>query len=126
EGADMIFITAGMGGGTGTGAAPVIAEFAKSMDILSVAIVTKPFTFEGPQRMRRANGGVKRLREHVDTMIVILNDKLMETVGPKTPLTEAFVVANGVLAQGIRAISDLVSMPGLINVDFRDVRTIMG
>ncbi len=126
DSADMVFITAGMGGGTGTGAAPVIAEIAKSMGILSVAIVTKPFMFEGPQRMRRATGGIKRLREHVDTMIVILNDKLMETVGPKTPLTEAFQVVNGVLAQGIRAISDLVSMPGLINVDFRDVRTIMG
>ena len=126
EGADMVFITAGMGGGTGTGAAPVIAEFARDMGILSVAIVTKPFTFEGPQRMRRANQGIKNLRSHVDTMIVIMNDKLMETVGPKTPVTEAFMVGNGVLAQGIRAISDLISMPGLINVDFRDVRTIMG
>ncbi len=126
EGADMVFITAGMGGGTGTGAAPVVAEYAKSMDILSVAIVTKPFTFEGPQRMRRAEAGIKTLRDNVDTMIVIMNDKLMDTVGPKTPLTEAFQVSNGVLAQGIRAISDLISMPGLINVDFRDVRTIMG
>ena len=126
EGADMVFITAGMGGGTGTGAGPVIAKFAREMGILSVAIVTKPFTFEGPQRMRRANEGIKRLRENVDTMIIIMNDKLMETVGPKTPVTEAFAVGNGVLAQGIRAISDLISMPGLINVDFRDVRTIMG
>jgi cell division protein FtsZ len=126
EGADMVFITAGMGGGTGTGAAPVIAEYARSMDILCVAIVTKPFTFEGPQRMRRAIQGIKSLKDHVDTIIVIMNDKLMETVGSKTPLTEAFNVVNGVLAQGIRAISDLISMPGLINVDFRDVRTIMG
>ncbi|OPZ07851.1 MAG: Cell division protein FtsZ [candidate division BRC1 bacterium ADurb.BinA292] len=126
EGADMVFITAGMGGGTGTGAAPVVAEYAKEMGILSVAIVTKPFTFEGPQRMRRAEAGIRRLKENVDTMIVIMNDKLMETVGPKTPLTEAFQIANSVLAQGIRAISDLISMPGLINVDFRDVRTIMG
>ncbi|MEN6625328.1 MAG: cell division protein FtsZ [Candidatus Sumerlaeia bacterium] len=126
EGADMVFITAGMGGGTGTGGAPVIAEIARSMDILCVAIVTKPFTFEGPQRSRRAQQGILKLRDHVDTMIVIMNDKLMETVGPKTPLTEAFKIANSVLAQGIRAISDLVSMPGLINVDFRDVRTIMG
>jgi cell division protein FtsZ len=126
QGADMVFITAGMGGGTGTGAAPVIAEYARSMGILCVSIVTKPFTFEGPQRMRRAIQGIKHLKENVDTMIVIMNDKLMETVGPKTPLTEAFQVVNGVLAQGIRAISDLISMPGLINVDFRDVRTIMG
>ena len=126
EGADMIFITAGMGGGTGTGAAPVVAEIAKSLDILTVAIVTKPFTFEGPQRMRRAIKGIENLKQSVDTSIVIMNDKLMETVGPKTPLTEAFQVVNGVLAQGIRAISDLISMPGLINVDFRDVRTIMG
>ncbi|MCE5230407.1 cell division protein FtsZ [bacterium] len=126
EGADMVFITAGMGGGTGTGGAPVIAEIARAMDILCVAIVTKPFTFEGPQRSRRAHQGIAKLRENVDTMIVIMNDKLMETVGPKTPLTEAFKIANTVLAQGIRAISDLVSMPGLINVDFRDVRTIMG
>ena len=125
-GADMIFITAGMGGGTGTGAAPVIAEIARSMDILNVAIVTKPFHFEGTQRMRRATEGCKKLAEHVDTLITILNDKLMEVVGPKTALTEAFSVANMVLAQGIRAISDLVAMPGLINVDFRDVRTIMG
>ena len=126
NGADMIFITAGMGGGTGTGAAPVIAEYAKEMGILVVAIVTKPFTFEGPQRMKRAQEGLRRLKEQVDSLIVIMNDKLMETVGPKTPLTEAFKVANSVLAQGIRAISDLMSKPGLINVDFRDVRTIMG
>ena len=126
QGSDMVFVTAGMGGGTGTGAAPVIAEIAKSMDILSVAIVTKPFLFEGQRRMRNANSGILRLKENVDTMIVILNDKLMETVGPKTPLTQAFKVANDVLAQGIRAISDLISKPGLINVDFRDVRTIMG
>lgn len=125
-GADMIFITAGLGGGTGTGAAPVIAEIARSMNILNVAIVTKPFTFEGMQRMRRANEGARKLSECVDTMITILNDKLMEVVGPKTPLTEAFHVANHVLAQGIRAISDLIAVPGLINVDFRDVRTIMG
>ena len=126
EGADMIFITAGLGGGTGTGAAPVIAEIARSMNILNVAIVTKPFHFEGTQRMRRAEEGCIKLAENVDTMISILNDKLMEVVGPKTPLTEAFQVANTVLAQGIRAISDLIAMPGLINVDFRDVRTTMG
>ncbi len=126
SGADMVFITAGMGGGTGTGAAPVIAEIARSMNILNVAIVTKPFHFEGAQRMRRAVEGIHKLSEHVDTMITILNDKLMEVVGPKTPLCEAFDVANSVLSQGIRAISDLIAKPGLINVDFRDVRTIMG
>lgn len=126
DGADMVFITAGLGGGTGTGAAPVIAEIARSMNVLNVAIVTKPFHFEGTQRMRRAEEGAKKLAEHVDTMIAILNDKLMEVVGPKTPLMEGFEVANTVLAQGIRAISDLISTPGLINVDFRDVRTIMG
>lgn len=126
DGADMVFITAGLGGGTGTGAAPVIAEIARSMNVLNVAIVTKPFHFEGTQRMRRAEEGAKKLAENVDTMIAILNDKLMEVVGPKTPLTEGFEVANTVLAQGIRAISDLISTPGLINVDFRDVRTIMG
>ena len=125
-GADMVFITAGLGGGTGTGAAPVIAEIARSMDILNVAIVTKPFHFEGTQRMRRAEEGLKKLAEHVDTTITIINDKLMEVVGPKTPLTEAFDIANTVLGQGIRAISDLIAVPGLINVDFRDVRTIMG
>jgi cell division protein FtsZ len=126
EGADMVFITAGMGGGTGTGAAPVIAEICRSMNVLNVAVVTKPFHFEGTQRMKRAIEGCRKLGEHVDTMICLLNDKLMEVVGPTTPLTEAFQVANSVLAQGIRAISDLIAMPGLINVDFRDVRTIMG
>ncbi len=126
KGADMVFITCGLGGGTGTGAAPVISEIARDMGILNVAIVTKPFQFEGTQRMRRALEGQKKLVLHVDTLISILNDKLIEVVGAKTPLTEAFEVANGVLAQGIRAISDLIAMPGLINVDFRDVRTIMG
>lgn len=125
RGADMVFITAGMGGGTGTGAAPVVAEIARSMNILTVAVVTKPFTFEGAQRMRRAMAGIKSLTSYVDTMIVLLNDKLMESVGPKTALTDAFEVANLVLSQGIKAISDLIALPGLINVDFQDVRTIM-
>jgi cell division protein FtsZ len=123
---DMVFIAAGLGGGTGTGAAPVIAEIAKGLGILTVAIVTKPFSFEGPQRMRRADMGLKKLSEFVDTKIVILNDKLIDTVGPKTPITEAFEHVNRVLAQGVQAISELISVPGEINVDFMDIRTIMG
>jgi cell division protein FtsZ len=123
---EMVFIAAGLGGGTGTGAAPVIAETAKSLNLLTVAIVTKPFAFEGPQRLKRAEMGLKKLSEFVDTKIVILNDKLLDTVGPKTPLIEAFNLVNRVLAQGVQAISDLISIPGEINVDFMDVRTIMG
>lgn len=123
---EMIFIAAGMGGGTGTGAAPVVAEIAKTMGLLTVAIVTKPFAFEGPQRFRRAEMGLKKLSEFVDTKIVILNDKLIDIIGPKTPLTEAFHVVNRVLAEGVQAISDLISVPGAINVDFMDIRTIMG
>lgn len=123
---EMVFIAAGLGGGTGTGASPVIAEIAKSLGLLTVAIVTKPFAFEGPQRQKRAELGLAKLTEFVDTKIVILNDKLVDIVGPKTPLTEAFSHVNHVLAQGVRAISDLISVPGLINVDFMDIRTIMG
>ncbi|HUT24813.1 MAG TPA: cell division protein FtsZ [Sumerlaeia bacterium] len=123
---DMVFIATGLGGGTGTGAAPVVAEIAKSLGLLTVAIVTKPFAFEGPQRHRRAEQGLAKLSEFVDTKIVILNDKLTETVGPKTPLTEAFDLVNRVLAQGVHAISDLISVPGEINVDFMDVKTVMG
>ena len=123
---EMVFIAAGLGGGTGTGASPVIAEMAKSLGLLTVAIVTKPFAFEGPQRAKRAERGLARLSEFVDTKIVILNDKLVDIIGPKTPITEAFAHVNFVLAQGVRAISDLISVPGLINVDFMDIRTIMG
>ncbi|HBF33065.1 TPA: cell division protein FtsZ [Candidatus Sumerlaeota bacterium] len=123
---DMVFIAAGLGGGTGTGAAPVVAEIAKSLGLLTVAIVTKPFAFEGPQRLKRAEMGLKKLSEFVDTKIVILNDKLIDIVGPKTPLVEAFDMVNRVLAQGVQAISELISVPGEINVDFMDVRTIMG
>ena len=126
EGCEMVFIAAGLGGGTGTGAAPVIAELAKSLGILTVAIVTKPFSFEGPQRLKRADSGLAKLSEFVDTKIVIMNDKLIDIIGPKTPLTEAFAHVNNVLAQGVRAIADLISVPGLINVDFMDIRTIMG
>jgi cell division protein FtsZ len=123
--ADMVFITAGLGGGTGTGAAPVVAEIAKSMGILTVAVVTRPFRFEGPQRMKKANEGLDRLREFVDTCIIVSNDRLLEVVGPKATLREAFTVANNVLTMGVSSISDLISVPGLINVDFADVRTIM-
>lgn len=126
QGCEMVFIAAGLGGGTGTGASPVVAEIAKSMGLLTVAIVTKPFAFEGPQRLKRAEQGLARLSKFVDTKIVILNDKLMEVIGPKTQLTEAFRVANEVLARGVQAISDLISVPGVINVDFADVRSIMG
>src|SRR5690606_39735947 len=125
SGADMVFITAGLGGGTGTGAAPVVAEIAKSLGILTVAVVTRPFRFEGPQRMRKANEGLERLREFVDTCIIVPNDRLLEVVGPKATLAEAFTVANNVLAMGVSSISDLIGVPGLINVDFADVRTIM-
>ena len=123
--ADMVFITAGLGGGTGTGAAPVVAEIAKNLGILTVAVVTRPFRFEGPQRMRKANEGLERLREFVDTCIIVSNDRLLEVVGPKATLKEAFTIADNVLSMGVSSISDLISVPGLINVDFADVRTIM-
>jgi cell division protein FtsZ len=123
---EMVFIAAGLGGGTGTGAAPIVAQIAKSMNLLTVAIVTRPFAFEGPQRSQRAEQGLAKLSEFVDTKIVILNDKLMDMVGAKTPLTESFDIVNQVLAEGVAAISDLITVPGEINVDFMDVRTIMG
>ena len=125
EGTDMLFITAGMGGGTGTGAAPVIASYAREMDILTVAVVTKPFGFEGRQRMRQAEAGLHELRNHVDTLIVIPNQRLLEVVDKRASLREAFVVADDVLRQAVQSISDLILVPGLINLDFADVRTIM-
>ena len=125
EGADMVFITAGMGGGTGTGAAPIIASMAREKDILTVAVVTKPFTFEGRQRMRQAEAGIHELRDHVDTLIVIPNQRLLEVVDKRTPLREAFQVADDVLRQAVQSISDLMLVPGLVNLDFADVRTIM-
>ncbi|MGE3541057.1 MAG: cell division protein FtsZ [Candidatus Tectimicrobiota bacterium] len=125
EGADMVFITAGMGGGTGTGAAPVIASMAREKDILTVGVVTKPFTFEGRQRMRQAEAGIQELRDHVDTLIVIPNQRLLEVVDKRTPLREAFQVADDVLRQAVQSISDLILVPGLVNLDFADVRTIM-
>ncbi|KAK1288505.1 hypothetical protein QJS10_CPB19g00389 [Acorus calamus] len=124
-GADMIFVTAGMGGGTGTGGAPVIAGIAKSMGILTVGIVTTPFSFEGRRRAVQAQEGIAALRNNVDTLIVIPNDKLLTAVSPSTPVTEAFNMADDILRQGVRGISDIITVPGLVNVDFADVRAIM-
>jgi len=126
EGTDMVFLAAGLGGGTGTGATPVIAQMAKEAGVLTVAIVTRPFHFEGPQRMQKAQQGLEKLRDYVDTLIVVSNDRLLEVVGSKATLVEAFALANSVLAQGVQSISDLISVPGLINLDFADVRSIMG
>ncbi|KAJ7971550.1 Cell division protein FtsZ [Quillaja saponaria] len=124
-GADMIFVTAGMGGGTGTGGAPVIAGVAKSMGILTVGIVTTPFSFEGRRRAVQAQEGIAALRDNVDTLIVIPNDKLLTAVSQSTPVTEAFNLADDILRQGVRGISDIITIPGLVNVDFADVRAIM-
>ncbi|KAL0426537.1 UNVERIFIED_CONTAM: Cell division protein FtsZ2-1, chloroplastic [Sesamum latifolium] len=124
-GADMVFVTAGMGGGTGTGGAPIIAAVAKSMGILTVGIVTTPFSFEGRRRAIQAQEGIAALRENVDTLIVIPNDKLLTAVSPSTPVTEAFNLADDILRQGVRGISDIITIPGLVNVDFADVRAIM-
>ncbi len=125
EGADMVFITAGMGGGTGTGAAPYIASVAKSMGILTVAVVTKPFMFEGRNRMKNAELGLKKLKESIDTLVVIPNDKLLEISDKKTTMLEAFSLADDVLRQGIQGISDLIAIPAIMNLDFADVETIM-
>lgn len=123
--ADMVFITCGMGGGTGTGGSPIIAEIAKSIGALTVGVITKPFTFEGTKRMVVADEGISELKEKVDTLIVIPNQRLLDVVDRKMSLLEAFKVADGVLGQAVQGISDLITMPGLINVDFADVRTIM-
>lgn len=125
QGADMVFITAGMGGGTGTGAAPVIAEVAKELGALTVGVVTRPFTFEGRKRSTQAAAGIAALKEKVDTLIVIPNDRLLEIVDKNTPMLEAFREADNVLRQGVQGISDLIAVPGLINLDFADVKTIM-
>jgi len=125
EGADMVFITAGMGGGTGTGAAPVFAEIAKSLGILTVAVVTKPFSFEGKQRAVAAEEGMRRLAEHVDSLITIPNNKLLSVLGKNITLLNAFKAANNVLLGAVKGIADLITRPGLINVDFADVRTVM-
>ena len=125
QGADMVFITAGMGGGTGTGGAPVVAQLAREMEILSVAVVTKPFDFEGRRKMQLAEEGIRRLRETVDTLIIIPNQYLLRIVDKRTPIKEAFLLADDVLRQGVQGISDLITKPGEINIDFADVRTIM-
>ncbi|MFO8061758.1 MAG: cell division protein FtsZ [bacterium] len=125
EGADMLFITAGMGGGTGTGAAPIIAELAKEMDILTVAIVTKPFNFEGKKRMNHAQNGISILKDISDTALVIPNEKLKEISEPTTPLTSVFEQADNILYQAAKGISDIIITPGLVNRDFADVKTVM-
>ncbi len=126
QGAHMCFIAAGMGGGTGTGAAPVIAKVAREKGILTVGVVTKPFSFEGNRRMRSAESGIEELQQHVDTLIVIPNQNLFRIANPNTTFKEAFVMADEVLQQGVRGITDLMVMPGLINLDFADVRSVMG
>jgi len=125
DGADMVFMTAGMGGGTGTGAAPVIAELARDSGALSVAVVTKPFAFEGRKRMQVAEMGIAELEGKVDTLITIPNERILQVIEKKTPLNDAFALADDVLRQGIQGISDLITQPGLINLDFADVKTVM-
>ena len=125
KGADLVFVTCGMGGGTGTGAAPVIAELARDMGILTIGVVSKPFMFEGRQRMKNAEAGIERLKANVDTLVVVPNDRLLSVVTKGTSVTEAFRIADDTLRQGIQGISDLIAVPNLINLDFADVRTIM-
>ena len=125
KGADMIFVTAGEGGGTGTGGAPVVAEIGRELGALTVGVVTRPFAFEGRMRAGQAEEGVQNLRENVDTVIVIENDRLLQVVEPTTPVTEAFRMVDDILRQGVQGITDLITVPGLINLDFADVRTIM-
>ncbi|HHS96724.1 MAG TPA: cell division protein FtsZ [Chloroflexi bacterium] len=125
EGSDMVFITAGMGGGTGTGAAPVIARIAREMDALTIGVVTRPFSFEGKKRAEVAAAGIEALKEEVDTLIVIPNDRLLEIVEKRVSLQDAFRLADDVLRQGIQGISELITVPGLINLDFADVRAVM-
>jgi cell division protein FtsZ len=125
QGADMVFVTAGMGGGTGNGAAPIVAKIAKDSGALTVGVVTRPFTFEGPRRAKYAAEGVSALKENVDTLIVIANNRLLEMVDKKTPMMEAFQEADNVLRQGVQGISDLITSPGYVNLDFADVKTVM-
>lgn len=124
-GADMVFVTAGMGGGTGTGAAPAIARIARKMGALTIGVVTRPFKFEGFKRAKNAESGISAMREAVDTLIIIPNDRLLEIVDKKTPMIDAFREADNVLRQGVQGISDLIAVPGLINLDFADVKTVM-
>jgi cell division protein FtsZ len=125
KGADMVFVTAGMGGGTGTGAAPVVSQVAMELGALTVAVVTRPFSFEGPKREANAQKGLADLKKNSDTLIVIPNDRLMSVVGKDVPLTNAFKTADDILRQGVQGISDIITKPGLINLDFADVRTTM-
>ncbi len=125
KGADLVFVTAGMGGGTGTGCAPVVAEIARDQGSLTIAVVTKPFGFEGKQRMRNAEAGINELKQHVDTLVVIPNDRLLQVVSKGTSMVEAFGIADAVLHQGIQGITDLIALPALINLDFADVKTVM-
>ena len=125
RGADMVFVTAGMGGGTGTGAAPIVAACAKEMGILTIGVVTKPFTFEGKKRLAQADRGIESLKGKVDTLVVTPNDKLLQIIDRKTSIVEAFKMADDVLRQGVQGISDLIAVPGLVNLDFADVKTIM-
>lgn len=125
EGADMIFVTAGMGGGTGTGAAPIVANIAKESGALTVGVVTRPFVFEGAKRSRFAADGITELKKDVDTLVLISNSKLLEIVDKKTPMSEAFSIADDVLRQGVQSISDLITSPGFVNLDFADVKTVM-
>ncbi len=125
RGADMIFVTAGMGGGTGTGAAAIVARIAKEQGALTVGVITRPFTFEGPKRGRFAAEGVAQMKEHVDTLVIISNNRLLEIVDKKTPMLEAFHEADNVLRQGVQGISDLITAPGYVNLDFADVKTVM-
>ncbi|CQR71313.1 Cell division protein FtsZ [Sporomusa ovata DSM 2662] len=125
KGSDMVFITAGMGGGTGTGAAPIVAECAREVGALTVGVVTKPFSFEGRKRQLQAERGIAKLKEKVDTLITIPNDRLLQVVDKRTPIMEAFKIVDDVLRQGVQGISDLIAVPALINLDFADVKTIM-
>ena len=125
KGADLVFITAGMGGGTGTGAAPIVAEVARDLGMLTIAVVTKPFNFEGKQRMKNAEAGIEELKTNVDTLVVIPNDRLLQVVSKQTSMIEAFRVADDVLRQGIQGISDLIAVPAMIYLDFADVKTVM-
>ena len=125
RGSDMVFITAGMGGGTGTGAAPVVAACAREIGALTVGVVTRPFSFEGPKRKKNADMGIENLKRNVDTIITIPNDKLLQVVDKKTPMTQAFKIADDILRQGVKGISDLIAVPGLVNLDFADVKSVM-
>ncbi len=125
QGAEMIFITAGLGGGTGSGGAPIVAEIAKELGILTIAVVTKPFSFEGLQRKKIANSTLKKLKEKVDTLLVIPNDKLLKLIDEKTNVSQAFLICDETLQQAVRGITDLIAIPGIINIDFADIKSIM-